>query len=477
MKIKGIASLLTWASMILKALATLGTVPLIVHFFSSDEFAIWSILLTLLSLQLIVESGISTVFIRVFAYSRLRGATDHTRENDLGITELKHGFPKADFLARLDYIAHLIYMGVGLCTVITLLVFGSIAILPRAPLLEHSFNAWLSLIAMALVGAYRAYSGRYQSLMLGYDKFPETRIIECVSWALCFVCTLSAIVLSQNFLFSALIFSGSQLIFPILLKRLRDKFVEENELIPSPSSFLDKCLLTDLFTPMWRSVAGVFIFLAAFFGTGLIISTALASSDAAIFLLLVNLSRYLMQFSQVPFTVKIPQLTLLHAHGKQDDILKITKRSMTASMWLLTGAVIFVALLWDQAALHLKLDTINLDTALWGAIGLVTLLERYGAMHLQLYSTTNHIIWHWLNSLAALILTIVTAMLVAWIGLWSWVVGYLFSMLAYSLISHRHSFKAFGFPFPKFDLHTFIIPLSIGTGLYLFILLARASYL
>ena len=40
---------------------------------------------------------------------------------------------------------------------------------------------------------------------------------------------------------------------------------------------------------------------------------------------------------------------------------------------------------------------------LWIIMGCVFFAERYGAMHLQLYSITNHIIWHFVNSISGLI--------------------------------------------------------------------------
>jgi uncharacterized membrane protein YdcZ (DUF606 family) len=50
--------------------------------------------------------------------------------------------------------------------------------------------------------------------------------------------------------------------------------------------------------------------------------------------------------------------------------------------------------------------------SIWLTLGLAFFLQRYGGMHIQLYSTTNHIIWHWVSSIQG-VLTIVAALTLA----------------------------------------------------------------
>jgi hypothetical protein len=87
-------------------------------------------------------------------------------------------------------------------------------------------------------------------------------------------------------------------------------------------------------------------------------------------------------------------------------------------------------------------------------LGLAALTERFGAMHLQVYSTTNHIIWHWLNGITGLLWLGLMLALVPWIGLYAYPTGMLIAYIVfYSRVSMRRSHASLGISFWTFECH------------------------
>ena len=96
---------------------------------------------------------------------------------------------------------------------------------------------------------------------------------------------------------------------------------------------------------------------------------------------------------------------------------------------------------------------------LWGIMGLSMFAERYGAMHIQLYSTTNHIIWHIANGVSGIIYFVVSLALFQKIGVYAFPLGTLVAYLSfYSWYSSIHSYRAFGLNFWLFERSTAFYP-------------------
>jgi hypothetical protein len=88
--------------------------------------------------------------------------------------------------------------------------------------------------------------------------------------------------------------------------------------------------------------------------------------------------------------------------------------------------------------------------------------ERYGAMHIQLYSTTNHIIWHIANGVSGVIYLVVALVLFKQIGVYAFPVGTLAGYLGfYCWYSAMHSYGAFDLKFWEFERSAMLIPLLV----------------
>ncbi len=88
--------------------------------------------------------------------------------------------------------------------------------------------------------------------------------------------------------------------------------------------------------------------------------------------------------------------------------------------------------------------------------------ERYGAMHLNLYSTTNHIISHVANGVSGVVFVVVSALLVPRAGVYAFPAGLLAGNLGfYAWYSALHSYRAFNLRFWSFERWSMLPPLTI----------------
>ena len=98
----------------------------------------------------------------------------------------------------------------------------------------------------------------------------------------------------------------------------------------------------------------------------------------------------------------------------------------------------------------------------WFLLGLAVFVERWGAMHLQAYSTTNNIIWHWLNGLTGAFWVFLMIILTPSIGVYSYPVGLLgASCFIYTQVSVRRSLGSIGTSFWDFELRCTIPAIAL----------------
>ncbi len=98
---------------------------------------------------------------------------------------------------------------------------------------------------------------------------------------------------------------------------------------------------------------------------------------------------------------------------------------------------------------------------LWWLIGLAFLADRHGAMNLQFYSTTNHIIWHRASFGYGIGFAVVSLALLSVLGAFAFPTGMLAGLLGFYVpMALRHSYSTFDLSFRRFDAIVLAVPLG-----------------
>jgi len=157
---------------------------------------------------------------------------------------------------------------------------------------------------------------------------------------------------------------------------------------------MDPVLLHSIWSSAWRSGLSTLVVMGSMQSGNILVAQASNAVESARYLLGMRIVQAVSQVAQAPFYSKIPQLSQLHASGAFECKLRMSQHSMRLSHWLFV--IVFVAVgVVGSDLLYLVGSGVAFPSPLvWSLLGLAIMGERYGAMHIQLYSTTNHIVWH-----------------------------------------------------------------------------------
>jgi hypothetical protein len=167
------------------------------------------------------------------------------------------------------------------------------------------------------------------------------------------------------------------------------------------------------------------------------------------------------QFSQAPFYSRLPELARLRAEGRESVLVAMAQRGMRWSYWAFVVASI-AAGLFAQPILRILGSRVEfIPLASWLVLMGGLFLERFGAMHLQLYSTTNHVRWHVAAGGGAVIFLASALILVPRLGypgfIWSSLLG---NLLFFSWYCARLSYGALSVPPLLFERKTSAWPFA-----------------
>jgi O-antigen/teichoic acid export membrane protein len=134
--------------------------------------------------------------------------------------------------------------------------------------------------------------------------------------------------------------------------------------------------------------------------SGLVYGQLASAAEVAAYFLALRVATLISQFCQAPFYSKLPRLAELQSAGNLVEQLRLTQRGMRVAYWVFALGAVAVALSADRVLHLIGSRTQFVSPGVWAVLALAYFAERFGAMHLQLYSLTNHIVWHIANGVS-----------------------------------------------------------------------------
>lgn len=447
----------TWAAFVLRALP-LVLLPVLISARTDPAFlAFWLVLVTLQGLQLLFESSLTATFVRSFSYAM--GGADRLRIN-VGPQMQKGMPPNIVLLARTWNTGAVVYAGMAVVTGLILGLVGSMSAQSIVQELGPDATAWPALLVFAVGSALRAYGGLHLSYLYAVERITLVRWWEAAFWAAALATAGGAMLGGAGLLGLALAYQiplAANIFWNMWLCR------EDQRRRPGFTRRLraDRDIIAQLWPSVWRTGVGAVLYLGTTQGVGLYYATIGQPAQVAAFLFAMSIIRPLGQFAQVPLFTKVPVLARLQASGETQAQQVIAERSMRYSYILHAGMVLAVAALLPLLG-RMQEGGLNVPLLLWLLVGLAGYLERIGGMHLQLYSSTNHILVHWANGVTAIAFIALAAMLFPSLGVNAFPLAQAIALLiAYLPISMLNSYRAYALPMPSFELKTSALPLMV----------------
>lgn len=448
---------MTWASHFTKSISLVIVLPLILTHLETADIALWYLFLTIIALQSLVDAGFSPTFARIIAYimggSSLKDLKQPKQADPqkYNVTTLNCAYSTMKVVFK--YLSTL--WTLLLATIGTLVLFKPIGSA------SDKQSAWLAWGIIVIVSYISLHGNLYVSYLQGVNQIALFRRYEALT-ALGGVVTSALVLIAGGGLLGLVVSNqGWQLISVVVNKTLARSANDA-----TMRSFVNMPFCKDVYEAVWpsawRSGMGLLMCYGLIQASGVIYAQLGEPASVAIYLLALRLITTVTQFSQAPFYSKLPVLTRLYAENRREELVRLAKHGMAFAYWSYVVGFVTLGLLGPHLLKYIDSKTPFPDQMLWSLLGFGFFVERYGAMHIQLYSTTNRIIWHIANGITGLIFIFMSFFLYDILEIYAFpasiIAGYLGFYFWYAAV---HSYSAFDLNFKSFEFKTSFIPMCV----------------
>lgn len=444
--------------MLARASSVLLVLPLVLTRFTVEEVAVWYVFATFIGLQQLADLGFAPTFVRVIAFA-MGGASQ--LKDFRGVVRHSASEPRWDVVERIWHTMRSVYRRLTLGSVMLFAVIGSLSVRRPIETLADTRSGWLSWIVIIATFTVSLQSNTYAAYLQGINKVALLRRWETLS---ALGATLfSVVVLALGGKLLALVISNQVW---VLLNAARNwwlcRTVEDGRVVTFTSGRSD----SEIFQAVWgsaiRSGVGIIFSRGVVFSSGIIYAQVADPSALAAYLLAFRVMQMLVEFSNAPFYSKLPLLSTLRSQGREAEQLLVAERGMRIAYWSYVAGVIGAGIGAPIMLTAIGSTTTWVPALLWATMSLAFFSERFGAMHIQLYSTTNHIIWHVANSVSGSIYLIVSSLLLPRVGVIAFPLGMLIGYLSfYSWYAALYVRRTFAMEFWSFQGRTVVAPTAV----------------
>ena len=457
----------TWGSLAVRLSAVVVVLPLVLVRFAPAEVALWQLFSTMLMLAMMLDFGLAPTFARLLAFAR-GGATlaDMARiqQNSQPVARTADPAVASAVVSTLRWL----YPRIALGATVLMAVVGTLGLVKPISQSQDAASAWAAWALVLATTGIALWGGAYAAALQGMDKIALMRRWEVATGLGQVVTSLVVLVLGGQLLalvagYQAWAVVGALRNYWLLRSQHPALFAEPPAAQPQ--------VMGVMWGPAWRSGLGVLMSHGLIQASGLVYSQMAPAAEVAAYLLALRLAMLISQFCQAPFYSKLPRLAEMQAAGQQTEQLRLAQRGMRMAYWVFAGFAVLVALAAEPLLQAIGSRTSFVSAGVWTVLALAFFAERFGAMHLQLYSLTNHIVWHIANGVTGVVMIVIAAlayprfkelafpgaMLVAYAGF-------------YSVYSVAHSKAAFKLRLWHFESRTAVpaaVALCTGLGLAL----------
>lgn len=442
-------------------------IPLVLNRFSTAEIAVYFLFLTITGLRMIADFGIRVTFTRCIAYSAGGAQNINCIPQD---HQSLDGKPNFKLMLSITGTMSIIYRWLSFLTFIGFSTIGTIAVYRQIDKLDNSISGWIAWSVIVIITTIVFRSNQFFAFIEGNNYVALIRRWEAIHYIVGAIFSVVVILFGGNLL--ALVVTEQIVYLSIaLIARLLSKTILDGWLKRQARLFFDRDIFCQIWPAIWRTGLGLVMAKSLVEISGIIYAQFASSSQVATILLAIRLIRTVSDFSQASYYSKLPLMARLLAQGNRNKLIAVSQRGMAISYW-----VFFLgwAMLGIGGDIFMELINSNAEfppSLFWGLLGIGYLFERYGAMHLQLYSTMNQIIWHKANGYSGLIYLVSLTCFFPKIGIYALPVSVILSYLCfYTWYSALHSHKYIIKSFWKFEKLTFM-PVLISSTIYLFMII------
>lgn len=429
------ATVSTWANLLVRSIGLLALLPLVMAESTAAEVVVWLLLGNAATYAAIADFGLLPTCTRAVAFTTARTAASAAAVS----------IPAEGGLAAMVGTMRSMYRLAAAATVAITLAVGLVALDGPIDALESRAAAWTAAAAVLVGLAVAVLGNQYAAYLSGSGHLATVqRILAWTGGA--GVASGFLILVGHDGIFAVIVAQQAwSVIGTLLLARAAENAV--------PGCAYSACRGTRpewrawIWSGAWRSGLSTLLTAGALQASNLLVAQIPDRAASAAYLFSVRLMQAVSQFAQAPFYSRIPELARLHAEGESAARARLAAMAMRLSHWVFVGGFVAVGIGAAPALQAIGSSVSPAAAPIWVALGIGMFGERYGAMHLQLFSVTNRILWHVaaIRYFAGFLLG--SLLLLPWLGLpavpvallvscWTLYVGYC-TRLSYSELGVR----------------------------------------
>jgi len=448
-------TLMTWGSFLAKTLSLVVVLPLILTRLGVEEISLWYLFATIIGFQLLVDVGFSPTFSRVIAYAMGGAGVKDLRRPDGTCS----GKPNWSTLEQICSTMQAIYLRLSLLWLFVLASLGTLSLIRPVSIAPDTPAAWYAWFFIIVTSTISFYGNIYNSYLQGINQVALLRRWEIFS-SLGAIATSFIVLIFGGKLLSLVVANQTWQILNVYRNRFLSNMVEKGRFKSFSAKTYSKYVLNAVWPSAWRSGLGIIMTYGLIQASGIIYAQIGDVTSVATYLLGLRFIQTISTFSQAPFYSRLPLLARLYAEGKTKKLVLQAQKGMIFSFWSFTIGFIGLGLTGTPLLKYLKSNADFPSFQLWVFLGLAFFLQRYGAMNIQLYSLTNHIIWHISNGISGAIFIILSIVLFNFIDIYAFPIALLIGYMCFhvwypAILSH----KLFSLKFPTFEIKILLFPL------------------
>jgi hypothetical protein len=460
-------TLMTWMSYSTKALSLFIVLPLILKNFSAAEVSLYYLFTAIITLMSLADFGFKSTFSRIISYA-FGGATD------VGIYRgdvegYKRG-PNWELIERISSNMNRIYFWLSGVLLILFATLGSWSLLKPISQVTYVEDAWLAWYIIIATSVLKFYGTVYQNYLEGLFKIALVRRIESLMQLGAIFTSIAVLIFGGGILELVIAMQVWQML-NIVRNRYLARIVEGGQYKRFKAHGFDKLMFGKIWQPAWRSGISGIMSNGLTQLTGLLYAQFGDAPSVASYLLALRIITQIKEVSMAPFYSKIPLMARFRVEGKLSELVKIAQKGMFLGHTVFVAGIVFVTIFLEPLLLMAGSNVSFVSNEFWLLLSLAFYIHRYGAMHMQLYLTTNHVVSHIADSVSGILFIASVLLLKNEIGLFAFPIGMLVGYLGfYAWYAASYSLKSLSIRFFEFEKKA-SIPSSLALLTFLCIII------
>lgn len=406
----------TWLSSSSTIFYGIVLLPIVSVNLSKEDLSVWFLLNIFSGFQMLGDLGFGSTFSRSISHA-YGGAIkinifENSEEQITNDKLYKSNIPNWNLIHRLYSTTALLYFFLSIFLIIVLCILGYFSLqIPFNDLLNRN-EGWYS-FAIVLTAIFINFNGsKYRLFLQGINKVALIQRNQAIVNILTITSSIIVVLTTKSLIALIFIQQIGVVIMVIVLKYLSNKNFTESKPLSLTYEKIDVKLIKSIFPIAWRSWVGVLMSYGLVQVSGIIVAQYANSSQTSSYLLSIRLIDIVKNFANAPFYSKIPYMNQLFMLKDKKPLLALATQRIKYTLLILTFSM-GIIILFGNYILKLINSNVNLvNNNMLIILMLAAFFERYGALHIQLLSLSNNIIWHIANSITGTLFVVFSYCLV-----------------------------------------------------------------